>query len=187
MNIHKCFLRFVKHSARKAIISRRSHTIPLHHKINITQKIKLMKTQTTLTKKIALLLMFVGFSFIGGAQNKAGDVVGNYLVPSKDGAIQIYEKSGKYYGKIILNKDPNKLDVNNPDIAKQSRKTLGADILNDFTFDGDDTWENGTIYDPKNGKTYSCKITRNQNGDLNIRGFVGVSLLGRTEVFTKLK
>ncbi len=148
-----------------------------------------MKTQhttTSLIKKISLLLLFVLFSFIGGAQNKAGDIVGNYLVPSKDGAIQIYEKAGKYYGKIILNKDPNKLDVNNPDKAKQTQKVLGMTILNDFTFDGDDIWENGTIYDPKNGKTYSCKITRLANGDLNIRGFMGISLLGRTETFTKL-
>ncbi|MBK7310029.1 MAG: DUF2147 domain-containing protein [Bacteroidia bacterium] len=147
---------------------------------------KTLNQPTNLTQKVTLLLAFVLFSFIAGAQNKAGDVVGNYLVPSKDGAIQIYEKAGKYYGKIILNKDPNKLDVNNPDKAKQSRKTLGLDILNDFVFDGDDTWEKGTIYDPKNGKTYSCKITRLPNGDLNIRGFVGVSLLGRTETFTKL-
>jgi uncharacterized protein (DUF2147 family) len=156
----------------------------------LNPKKQIMKaTQSTagsISKKIALLVMLVLFSFAGKSQMKAGDIVGNYLVPSKDGAIQIYEKTGKYYGKIILNKDPNKLDVNNPDKAKQSRKTLGLDILNDFTFDGDDTWEKGTIYDPKNGKTYSCKITRLANGDLNIRGFIGVSLLGRTETFTKL-
>lgn len=144
------------------------------------------QTTTTITKRIALLLLLVLFSFKGNTQTKAGDIVGNYMVPSKDGAIQIYEKGGKYYGKIILNKDPSKLDVNNPDKAKQNRKTLGLDILNDFVFDGDDTWENGTIYDPKNGKTYSCKITRETNGNLNIRGFIGVSLFGRTETFTKL-
>lgn len=148
-----------------------------------------MKTpsKNNIIKKFSALLLFVAFAFTTQAQLKAGDIVGNYMVPSKDGAIQIYEKAGKYYGKIILNKDPNKLDVNNPDKAKQTRKVLGLDILNDFKFDGDDTWENGTIYDPKNGKTYSCKITREANGDLNIRGFVGISLLGRTETFTKLK
>ncbi len=120
------------------------------------------------------------------AQLKASDLIGNYLVPSKDGAIQIYEFNGKYYGKIIKNKDPLKLDVNNPDPEKQKRKILGLNILEGFSFDGEDTWENGTIYDPKNGKTYSCKITRNENGDLNVRGFIGFSLLGRTAVFTKL-
>jgi uncharacterized protein (DUF2147 family) len=131
-----------------------------------------------------ILLSF--FSLFGKAQNKSTDIVGNYMVPSKDGAIQIYESNGKYFGKIILNKDASKLDINNPDKEKQKRKVLGLTILNDFTFNGEDTWENGTIYDPKNGKTYSCKITRNTNGDLNIRGFIGFSLLGRTETFTKI-
>jgi uncharacterized protein (DUF2147 family) len=148
-----------------------------------------MKTSSTnsILKKLSALLLILLFSLSTKGQAKAGDIVGNYMVPSKDGAIQVYEKAGKYYGKIILNKDPNKLDVNNPDKTKQTRKVLGLDILNDFKFDGDDVWESGTIYDPKNGKTYSCKITREANGDLNIRGFIGISLLGRTETFTKLK
>ncbi|HRH12261.1 MAG TPA: DUF2147 domain-containing protein [Bacteroidia bacterium] len=143
-------------------------------------------TKSSLLKSVLLFLFFFSFSTTFYSQNKSEDILGNYMVPSKDGAIQIYENNGKYYGKIILNKDPNKLDVNNPDKEKQKRKTLGLNILNDFTFDGDDCWKDGTIYDPKNGKTYSCKITRNANGDLNIRGFIGVSLLGRTETFTKI-
>ena len=155
-----------------------------------------MKTQTvknrnskkqSIIKKSLIIAIFSLCSFLVNAQTKMNDILGSYMVPSKDGAIQIYENNGKYYGKIILNKDASKLDFNNPDKEKQTRKVLGLNILNDFTFDGDDTWENGTIYDPKNGKTYSCKITRNANGDLNIRGFVGVSMLGRTEIFTKLK
>jgi uncharacterized protein (DUF2147 family) len=141
-------------------------------------------TAVKLLRTFTLAAVFMT-NLSASAQNKANDIVGNYIVPSKDGAIQIYEDHGKYYGKIILNKDPNKLDINNPDKAKQNRKVLGLNILNDFTFDGQDLWKDGTIYDPKNGKSYSCKITRNVNGDLNIRGFIGVSLLGRTEVFTK--
>lgn len=138
-------------------------------------------------KKNFVIIMLSVFSFLSQAQTKSSDIIGNYMVPSKDGAIQIYESNGKYYGKIILNKDASKLDMNNPDAEKQKRKVLGLNILNNFTFDGDDTWENGTIYDPKNGKTYSCKITRNEKRDLNIRGFIGFSLLGRSELFIKIK
>ncbi len=136
--------------------------------------------------KVLFFFILISSSFRGVSQMTAGDIVGKYVVPSKDGAIQIYENEGKYFGKIILNKDPEKLDVNNPEKEKQKQKVLGLTILNGFKFDGDDTWESGTIYDPKNGKTYSCKITRLENGDLNIRGFIGVSLLGRTETFTKI-
>ena len=65
---------------------------------------------------------------------------------------------------------------------------IGLQILNSFKYyKNDKVWDDGTIYDPKNGKTYSCKITQNSNGDLNVRGFIGFSLLGRSELFTKIK
>lgn len=147
---------------------------------NTSSAAKVIINRYKLLTVLSLLCLF------GFAQVKADVILGRYMVPSKDGAIEIYQKGAKFYGKIILNKDPNKLDVNNPAKENQGRKVLGLTILNDFTFDGEDTWNNGTIYDPKNGKTYSCKITREENGDLNIRGFIGVSVLGRTETFVKL-
>lgn len=152
---------------------------------NLNGKVLNQSAKLSWINKGMILILLSLFTLTVKAQVKAGDIVGDYMVPSKDGAIRVYEKGGKYYGKIILNKDPNKLDVNNPDKAKQSQKVLGMNILNDFKFDGE-IWESGTIYDPKNGKTYSCKITRMENGDLNIRGFVGISLLGRTETFVKI-
>jgi len=176
---------------RKAIIPGPFPKLPLICKNYLTIKKSIMentqiKNQNKIKKNSFLFVLFLAALF-GRGQVKPADIIGNYMTPSKEGAIQIYENNGKYYGKIILNKDPLKLDVNNPDKEKQKRKVLGLNILNDFTFDGDDTWQNGSIYDPKNGKTYSCKITRLENGDLNIRGFVGFSLLGRTETFTRIK
>ena len=78
------------------------------------------------------------------------------------------------------------LDENNPDPKKRTQKRLGMVIMNNFVFDGDDTWEDGTIYDPKNGKTYSCKAERDAKGNLDIRGYFGISLLGRTTHWTKV-
>ena len=118
------------------------------------------------------------------AQN-ADDVVGNYISPKKDGILQIYKVGSKYNGKLIWTKTEGKLDENNPDPKKRNVPLRGLDIMRGFVFDGDDSWEDGTIYDPKNGKTYSCEISRENNGDLNVRGYIGISLLGRTEVFTK--
>ena len=66
-----------------------------------------MKNQNTTNrnflKKTGLIIMLSLFTLLGNAQDKAADILGNYMVPSKDGAIQVYEKGGKYYGKIILN------------------------------------------------------------------------------------
>jgi uncharacterized protein (DUF2147 family) len=49
----------------------------------------------------------------------------------------------------------------------------------------DNFWENGTIYDPNNGKTYKSHITLVNSNQLNVRGFIGFSLLGRTENWTR--
>ena len=59
--------------------------------------------------------------------------------------------------------------------------------MNNFTFDGDDCWKDGTIYDPKNGITYDCNITKETNGVIGVRGIIDISLLGCTEIWPKLK
>ena len=137
-------------------------------------------------KKLFFLFAILA-SVSGSAQNKAADVLGTYMNPSGEGILKIYQDGSKYFGKLVWMKHPEKLDIHNPDKAKQSQKILGSPIMKNFVFDGDDTWEDGTIYDPKNGKTYSCKITRDSKGNLNIRGFIGISMLGRTEYFVKIE
>lgn len=136
-------------------------------------------------KLILFLSLFVAVTL--SAQNKAGDIIGTYMNPDADAVLKIYETSGKYFGKLIWTKNAGKLDDQNPDVSKRSQKRLGLVIMNNFKFDGDDTWEGGTIYDPKNGKTYDCKVTRDAKGNLDIRGYIGISLLGRTSHFTKIE
>ena len=108
----------------------------------------------------------------------------------KTSKIQIYKaKDGKFYGKIVWLKvtEENgkpRTDSKNPDKAKQSAPLLGLLILNGFKKESEALYDEGTIYDPKNGKTYSCKIT-NEDGKLNVRGYVGFSIIGRTTVWTK--
>ncbi len=136
-------------------------------------------------KKIITLLSILIFTS-SYSQNKAADIIGTYMNPDADAILKIYETGGKYFGKLVWTKNPANLDSNNPDVSKRSQKRLGLVIMNNFIFDGDDTWEKGTIYDPKNGKTYDCKVTRDTKGNLDIRGYVGISLLGRTSHFTKV-
>lgn len=119
------------------------------------------------------------------AQPKANDVLGYYMNPTGEAILKIYENAGKYAGKLVWMKNPEKLDAKNPDKSKQSQKILGSTIMHNFIFDGE-IWKNGSIYDPKNGKTYDCKITRDEKGNLSIRGFIGISLIGRTDYFVKV-
>lgn len=125
----------------------------------------------------------------------ADEILGDWLNQEGTAKIHIFKANngkykGKYYGKIYWLKEPTKngkpkVDDQNPDVNKRNQEIVGLVILNDFTFDSDDKeWSNGTIYDPKNGKTYSCTITK--SGDkLNVRGYVGISMIGRTAIWTK--
>ena len=125
------------------------------------------------------------------AQTKADDIVGVWLTNGDDPAkIQIYKSGDKFYGKIIWLKAPllngsPKVDQNNPDKTKRTTPIIGLGLLSGFKFNGDDAWKGGNIYDPQNGKTYSCNISLKDKNTLKVRGYIGISLLGRTEVWTK--
>lgn len=136
--------------------------------------------------KQILFITAIAISSCLFAQTKADDLIGTYMTDKSEGMVEITKRDAKYYGKLTWTKTPGKLDSNNPDKAQQTEKLAGKEILKNFTFD-DGTWKDGTIYDPKNGKTYSCKITRDEKGNLNVRGYIGVSMLGRTTFWVKVK
>lgn len=108
----------------------------------------------------------------------------------KSAKIQVYKGSdGKFYGKITWLKEPNrngkpKLDINNSDKARRNDPLIGLVVLKDFKKDGAQDYEDGTVYDPKNGKTYSSKMTLEGN-KLSVRGYVGFSLIGRTTTWSR--
>jgi uncharacterized protein (DUF2147 family) len=60
------------------------------------------------------------------------------------------------------------------------------EFLSDFVFDGDDEWVDGKVYDPESGNTYSCKMWL-EDGNLKLKGYVGISLIGRTETLEKVR
>ncbi|MBS1776828.1 MAG: DUF2147 domain-containing protein [Bacteroidetes bacterium] len=107
----------------------------------------------------------------------------------KTAKVQIYKATdGKFYGKIVWLKEPlrdgkPKVDDKNPNTSLRSQPLMGLVLLRGFVKDGTTGYEDGTIYDPKNGKTYSCKIKFNGNS-LDVRGYIGISLIGRTANWT---
>lgn len=137
-----------------------------------------------------IMLMLTAFSFAAKAQTD--QIEGLWYNDVKTGKIEIIKHSnGKFYGKVVWLKEPNefgkpKVDRFNQDPKLRSRPRLGLPVLNDFVKDGDDKYDNGTIYDPLNGKTYSCKITF-KGKELDIRGYIGISLFGRTTTWTRVQ
>jgi len=137
---------------------------------------------------ILLLLTLLGSRFSSWAQ--ADQIEHIWYNEEKTGKIQVYKGTdNKFYGKIIWLKEPDrdgkpKTDINNPDEKRRNEPELGLVVLTGFVKDGEHGYQDGKIYDPKNGKTYSCKMTINGN-KLDVRGYVGFSLFGRTTKWTR--
>ena len=132
---------------------------------------------------IILCVLFASFAAHGQSNDP---IVGKWENPSGEGRIEIFKRGDKFFGTLYWIKDTNKKDVKNPDKKLQDRKIQGLQILTNFVKDGN-TYSGGEIYDPKSGKTYSCKMTIKEKDKLDIRGYLGISLLGRTETWVRLK
>ncbi len=119
-------------------------------------------------------------------QAKAQDqLLGIYWTPDRDGKVEFIKKGNKYFGILIQSAHPKK-DVNNPDPAMHTTNLVGAAFIKDLIYKGKGSWENGTIYDSRTGKTYDCDVTLLENGDIKIRGYIGFSLLGQSVIFYKV-
>ncbi|MDQ2867968.1 MAG: DUF2147 domain-containing protein [Verrucomicrobiota bacterium] len=123
----------------------------------------------------------------------ADQICQTWLAQDKAAKIEIYQTGETFAAKIVWLKEPDfegnpKVDFNNPDAALRSRPVLGLVVLKNLRKSGSpNVYEGGRIYDPKNGKTYDCRITF--SGDtLALRGYVlGLPLFGRTATWTAAK
>ncbi len=139
-------------------------------------------------KFILIMLTLVSVTF--AAQAQKDQIEGLWYNDVKSGKIEITKAAdGKFYGKVVWLKEPlkngkPKVDELNIDEKLRTRPRLGLPVLAGFVKDGNDKYTDGTIYDPNNGKTYSCKITY-KGKTLDIRGYIGISLFGRTTTWTR--
>ena len=140
-----------------------------------------------------LLVMTLWTGLTASAQtHKADDIIGTWLNQEATGKITLYKENGNYFGKLVWLREPNdkttgkpRTDKENPDGKLKSLPLIGMVNMKNFSFNGKDEWSDGTIYDPKNGKTYKCYIQFENPSKLKVRGYVGVSLLGRNTYWTK--
>ena len=139
------------------------------------------------------LLLFLG-TLISKAQNSK--ILGVWWNEEKTSRIEVFEKDGKIFGKIVWLKDDSnpdgskpRKDYNNPEAKLKSRLLVGVVMLKNLRWDADDNeWDSGEIYDPKSGKTYSCYAELQKDGGLFMKGYVlGMPFLGRSTVWTRYK
>ena len=124
-------------------------------------------------------------------------ILGIWKTEKGESKVEIFMCGEKFCGKIIWLQNPNYIDSKygevgtpvidrkNPDKALQSRPVRGLRILDGFTSQGENTWGNGTCYDPKSGNTYRGKIHLVAPDRLELRGYVGIPFFGRSSVWTR--
>jgi uncharacterized protein (DUF2147 family) len=145
-------------------------------------------------KRLLAIIALIILPALMPAQASEGDkIIGLWLTGSGKAHIQVTRYGEKYGGKIVWIREPNdalghpKRDSLNPDPAKRNNPRMGLNILLGFKYAGDKKYEDGTIYDPENGKTYKCVMELADENALKVRGYIGISLIGRTDTWTRVK
>lgn len=106
--------------------------------------------------------------------------------------IQVYKSGNSYDGKLVWLKENTdeygnpKTDVNNPS-GTLNQQVKGLEVLSGFSYKNAGVWEGGTVYDPRSGNKYSCKISMSRSDRLEIRAFKGISLIGKTQVWSRVR
>jgi len=138
-------------------------------------------------KKLVILFFLAVYALSSYAQ-ESDKIVGVWWNDEKTTKIEVEKQNGKYIGTIVYmipekyeNGQPPK-DDENPDPALRERSIVGLQILKGFDYDsGKKEWKDGTIYDPKSGKTYDCYGWLESNDLLKLKGFVaGMRWLGKS-------
>jgi uncharacterized protein (DUF2147 family) len=156
-------------------------------------------------KRYLTLAAILTLIFVAPASAGDGDAILGLWATDPEGGggeahVEIYADGDRYSGRIVWLAEPDypaddeqgmagqeKVDRENPDEALRSKPIIGLVIVKGFEFDGKNTWRKGTIYDPDNGKTYKSKMKLESPDVLKVRGFIGISLIGRTTEWTRVK
>lgn len=146
-------------------------------------------------KKIYYTTILLLLSIVTFAQQSADKIIGNW--ESIDGEVvlkfQIFKKENKYFGKLLWasnmfetdGKTPKK-DFNNPNKALQSRSRQGIINITNLKFNHGE-YEGGKLYNPSDGDTYSLNAKLKNENELHFRGYLGISLLGKTMKFKRIQ
>lgn len=146
-----------------------------------------------------ILAWCMGLLLLATTASGAGPdgILGIWKTELDESKVEIYRCGEMFCGTIIWLKNPNYtdsrdgavgtpvIDRKNPDPALRSRPIIGLQVMDGFSKLDDNTWGNGTCYDPKSGKTYRGKIHLAAPDRLELRGYIGIPLFGRSSVWTR--
>ena len=145
-------------------------------------------------KRLGAALAAIGLALVSGAAAQApapapNAPLGRWLSETKRGVIEIYPCGDRLCGKLVWLIEPVRrgapaADDKNPDPALRQRPLCGLMMLGDFRQVEAQRWGDGWIYDPDSGNTYHATM-RIEDGQLKLRGYVGIPLLGETQTWSR--
>ncbi len=103
------------------------------------------------------------------------------------GLVRIFEHNGELFGRIEASFDPkeSKERCDKCPGDRKDKPVIGLVIMRNLKKAGEE-WTGGDILDPETGSVYKCKLRLSDQGrKLLLRGFIGVSLLGRTQTWVR--
>ncbi len=140
---------------------------------------------------VLVLLALLGFSMRATPSRAEAGILGLWQTDGEKSTVEITRTEEGWLGRIIALKEPLtpegevKTDYKNPDPRRQKDPILGLRILWGFKAKGENTWAEGYVYDPENGKTYYAKMTL-RNDQLRLRGSLDRwGIAGRSVTWTR--
>ena len=145
-------------------------------------------------KKFLFLCLTCLLGCMGVASAQTLSPLGTWTNAEKKATFEIYKCGNKLCGKIVTLTVPNdpktgkpKTDSMNPDPKLRNRPRLGLVFMQGFEYDDDNKWDDGKIYDPESGKTYSCYMKMNSANSMEVKGYIGFSMIGKSQTWTRVK
>jgi uncharacterized protein (DUF2147 family) len=129
---------------------------------------------------------------VGFRANATPAVEGKWLTEGKSAIVEIFRcGSDDLCGRLVWFRiganDPNPqgLDLKNPDPRRRNQPLCGSTFMQGFRPGDPNSWEDGRIYDPESGNTYNATMKLRPDGTLDLHGYIGISLIGRSEIWTR--
>jgi len=147
-------------------------------------------------RKSALIASALVFSAPAGAD--APSILGRWVTEGGKSHVEIYPCGAHLCGRIVWLREPvfktgehagkPLMDTRNPDASKRARPILGLTMMWNLVRNGAaDEWEGGRLYNPEDGETYKGTVKLRADGRLYVRGYVGISLLGKSQVWERVR
>lgn len=131
---------------------------------------------------LAVFFSFIAFSQIEGKWKTVDDETGE-----KKAVVQIYKKKdGKYYGRILEMLKELPFDTCEKCAGDlKGKPVIGLEFIQGMEKSGDE-WINGIVHEPKSGKSYNCKAKLTKSGGLELRAYLGMPFIGRTQTWIRM-